>query len=904
MAADYVISVGIEGDASDLQKAAQQAQESVQGLSDTAKTAGSQVEGAMDQQGRAATSFADTLKSAMGTAGGAVSSFVEGVQSGFSLVGGALSAVGDGIADFSGKVSNFGRNATILTAPIAAVGANGVKSFAEVDKTMALATKTMNATEDEADMLNDAMRDAASNSTFGMSDAAGAALNFARAGLNAAEAANAMAPAMNLAAGEGGDLNVVSAGLTATINGFGDSFENTGHYADVFAAACNNSALDVNSLSGAMSVAAPIFAASGKGVEDAALFMGVMANSGIEASVAANSLKTGMARLAKPAKEGAAAMEELGISAYNADGTMKDSVTLQRELHDAFSGLSEQEQMAAASAIFGKNQMSSWLALINTAPEDVEDLSASLEDCGGTTEDMANTMMSGFGGSIERLKSTFDVLSTTVGDLLADDLTPLIDKLQEACDWFLSLDEDTQGTIAMIGGVLAVIGPLAMIFGKVGQAVGGILGSNGLGGMIKALGLLPAPVFAVIAVVAALVGAFVYLWNTNEDFRNKVLEIWNQVKGGFEAFLTAVSMRLQSWGITWESVTGFLKGIWQGLCDFLAPVFIFVFQTIADYFQFACQFILGIMEIFHGLFTGNWSEVWNGVQRIFSAAWDFVVNLFENVCNMLGLDSEAIKQDISDKFNAVKDFLFGIWENIKDDASAAWELLKTLVLGPVLLLCDLVTGDFDKLKEDAQKIWEKIKENGGKLWEDFKDFVVETALALAEGIQQKITEIPGIVEDGFQGAIDFITSLPDEAFDWGSDIISSIADGIWDSIGWVQDAAASVADTIRGFLHFSEPDVGPLADFHTYMPDMMKGLAQGMKNNLPTLRAGVELVADTVAGVIPGTGTAGWYGGSGGDRVNNLGGVSIVVNGAPGQSEADIADVVMRRIMDLVIADG
>ena len=84
---------------------------------------------------------------------------------------------------------------------------------------------------------------------------------------------------------------------------------------------------------------------------------------------------------------------------------------------------------------------------------------------------------------------------------------------------------------------------------------------------------------------------------------------------------------------------------------------------------------------------------------------------------------------------------------------------------------------------------------------------------------------------------------------------------------------------------------------------MIKGLAQGMKDNLPTLRAGVELVADTVAGVIPGTGTAGRYGGQG-DRVNNLGGVNIVVNGAPGQSEEDIADVVMRRIMDLVIADG
>ena len=85
------------------------------------------------------------------------------------------------------------------------------------------------------------MEDAARNSTFGMSDAANASLNFARAGLTAEQAAAALAPAMNLAAGEGGDLDTVSQGLVGTINAFGDSFEKTGDYADVFANACNNS---------------------------------------------------------------------------------------------------------------------------------------------------------------------------------------------------------------------------------------------------------------------------------------------------------------------------------------------------------------------------------------------------------------------------------------------------------------------------------------------------------------------------------------------------------------------------------------------------------------------------------------------------------------------------------------
>lgn len=110
-----------------------------------------------------------------------------------------------------------------------------------------------------------------------------------------------------------------------------------------------------------MSVAAPIFSTAGYEVNDAALYMGVMANNGIEAEVAANSLKAGLARLVKPTKEGAAMMDELGISVTNADGTMKDTITIHKELNETFSKLSESEQIAAASAIFEKKWHRGWI---------------------------------------------------------------------------------------------------------------------------------------------------------------------------------------------------------------------------------------------------------------------------------------------------------------------------------------------------------------------------------------------------------------------------------------------------------------------------------------------------------------------------------------------------------------
>ena len=442
-----------------------------------------------------------------------------------------IAAAGEKMKELGGKVEDAGKTLTThVTLPLAAVGAAGVKSFAEVDKTMQLTNKTMGNTEEQAELLNKAMKDAAANSTFGMKDAATATLNFARAGLDAEQAASALAPAMNLAAGEGGDLDTVSAGLVATINGFHGSFEGAGHYADVFAAACNNSALDVDSLSHAMSVAAPIFSSAGYSVNDAALYMGVMANNGIDADKAANSLKTGLARLVSPAKEGAEMMDKLGISVTNSDGTMKSSIQIQKELHDAFGKLSESEQIAAASAIFGKNQMAPWLALINTAPEDVGKLDASLSSCAGTTDQMAEAMMSGFGGSLEKLKSSIDVLVTSIGEALAPTIQKVAEFIQGLVDKFNALTPAQQETIVKIGLVVAALGPLLIVVGKVISSIGTIMtwapkivsgvqsvigiGSKLMGGLQALWGVIMAnPIVLIVAAIAAAVAAFIYLSN-------------------------------------------------------------------------------------------------------------------------------------------------------------------------------------------------------------------------------------------------------------------------------------------------------------------------------------------------------------------------------------------------------
>lgn len=456
-----------------------------------------------------------------------------------TALGAQFKAVGD-------KMTAVGKELTTkVTVPLAMIGTVAAKKFAEVDKTMQLTNATMGNSTEEAQLLNKAMKTAAASSTYGMSDAATATLNFARSGLSAKQAASALAPAMALAAGEGGELDTVSAGLVATINGFHGSFDDAAKYADVFANACNNSALDVNSLSQAMSVAAPIFSSAGYSVKDAALYMGVMANNGIEADKAANSLKTGLARLVSPAKEGAAMMDKLGISVTNSDGTMKDSVQIQKELHDAFSQLSESEQIAAASAIFGKNQMAPWLALINTAPGDVDALNQALGE-NGTAMEMQAAMMSGFAGSIEQLKSGLDVLLTSLGEALAPIIQKVVAGLQVLVNWFNSLSPKMQTVIAVIGVIVAAIGPVLVILGTIASAIGSIITLVGtLGPALGALGgvfaALAGPVGIAIAIIAALIAIGVLLYKNWDVIKAKAIQLKNQVVAAFNQFKAQVA---------------------------------------------------------------------------------------------------------------------------------------------------------------------------------------------------------------------------------------------------------------------------------------------------------------------------------------------------------------------------
>ena len=649
----------------------------------------------------------------------------------------AVAAVGEKLKDVGAKISQVGQDLTTkVTLPLAAVGTVGVAKFAEVDKTMQLTNATMGNTAEQADLLNQAMKDAAANSTFGMNDAATATLNFARAGLSAEEAAAALAPAMNLAAGEGGNLDTVSGGLVATINGFGGSFDEASKYADVFANACNNSALDIDSLSSSMSVAAPIFAAAGYSVNDAALYMGVMANAGIDADTAANALKTGMARLVDPAKEGQEWMDKLGISITNSDGSMKDSVQVQKELHDAFSTLSESEQIAAASAIFGKNQMSNWLALINTAPGDVSALSGALAE-EGTTAEMAEAMMGGFGGSIEKLKSAIDVAATSLGEALAPTISKVADAIQKAVDWFNSLSDEQQELIAKVGLVVAAIGPLLLVVGKVISLAGTIMTLAPAIG--TAITVMTGPLGLVVAAIAAVIAIGVALYKNWDTIKAKAQEIGDAVKEKWEGMKQAVS----------EKVTAMKEAVtekWNNMKSAIANSNIgqtvgTVWQAAKDTMSEKLNNMRTAYDQHGGGLKGAVAATMEGIKGYYTDGFTFVDNLtggkLSNVLNTVKTKMSDVKNDVSAKL-----------ENVKTSFSTKMATAASTVSTKMVE----IKGHFQNKMEDAKTT---VSQKLGSI----KGFFSEKLGSTASTVSTKMQEIKNSFTSKIQEAHDTISGI-------------------------------------------------------------------------------------------------------------------------------------------------
>ena len=317
--------------------------------------------------------------------------------------------VDSGFSEGITKLSSMAKKGmTAVTGAMAGMSAYAIKVGADFEAGMSEVAAISGASAQDMEMLTDKAKEMGIQTKFSATEASEAMKYMAMAGWKAADMADGISGIMNLAAASGEELGAVSDIVTDALTAFGLQAKDSGHFADVLAKAASNSNTNVGMMGETFKYAAPLAGTLGYSVEDTAVAIGLMANAGIKGSQAGTAMRGMLTRLIKPTDEVQGAMDALGITISNADGTIKPFNQLMKEMRKAFSKLTDEEKAQRAASLAGQEAMSGFLAIINASDSDFDKLSSAIANADGTAQEMADTMNDNLKGKITLLGSSLE----------------------------------------------------------------------------------------------------------------------------------------------------------------------------------------------------------------------------------------------------------------------------------------------------------------------------------------------------------------------------------------------------------------------------------------------------------------------------------------------------------------
>jgi len=861
-----------------------------------------------------------------------------------------IGQAGEGMQKLGNNISGVGEKLLPVTGAVTALGTTAVKVASDFDSAMSQVAAVSGATGDELEQLRDKAREMGSKTKFSASEAAEAMNYMAMAGWKTSDMLSGIEGIMNLAAASGEDLATTSDIVTDALTAFGLSASDSGHFADILAAASSNANTNVSMMGETFKYCAPIAGALGFSAEDTAEAIGLMANAGIKSTQAGTAMRTMMNNLAGEVKFTGAAFGEMEVRTTNADGSMRELNDILADCRVAFNQMSESEKAANAEALVGKNAMSGFLAVMNAAPADIEKLNSAIRNCDGTALGMAETMQDNLAGQLTILKSQLEELAISFGELLMPVIRDIVSWLQGFIDKLNSMDEGTKEMILKIGLFVAALGPVLIVIGKVISAVGTILTivpkvASAFGAVKTAFTALSAvfaanPIGLVVAAVAALIAIFATLWQNCEGFRAFWINLWQGIKDFFVTIWDGIKS-------VFSSVVDFIKNNWQSL-------FLFLVNPVAGFFKLLWDNCEGFREFWLNLWDGIkdiCSKAWEGIKSFTSTAWEAIKNgigsawegikngvssaasavtgfvkdswsnikasttetwnnvkqgistAWENIKSGTNTALSNLKSNVSEVWSSIKSNTSEAWNNMKDNISSAWSAIRDGVSKASASVKETVSNAWSAIKENTSNMWSNIKDTVGNitsgikdvvsnfsegvknlasdLWEKVKstfdaglkfikdlvgnilsnvidnvknffgNMLSETKNRLEEmkngfsnafnnivsGVSNAIGNIQNALSNVFSAVKNVFSNIVSNAFSWGKDIIGNLISGITSKISNLVSSVKNVASTIWDYLHFSEPEKGPLSDFHTYMPDMIDLLGKGITDNLHNLKA-------------------------------------------------------------------
>lgn len=732
-----------------------------------------------------------------------------------NLAADAIMRAVDGIKNLVGNVIELGQNFTSTMSEVSAISG---------------------ATGEDFEKLEACAREYGATTVFSASNAAEALKYMSLAGWDADQSTSALGGVLNLAAASSMELGAASDMVTDYLSAFAMEAGDAAYFADLLSYAQSHSNTTAEALGEAYKNCAANLNAAGQDVETVTSLLEGMANQGYKGSEAGTAMAAIMRDITNGMKDGAIKIGETSVAVMDAQGNFRDLTDILTEVEAATNGMGDAERAVALSSTFTADSTKGLNLILNEGMDNIAGYEEELRGASGSAEEMANIMNDNLSGDVAAMNSAFEELGLKIYDALESKLRAGVQFITNgvipAIEWLGGHIPEVTIAVSGLGAVIA-----AMNWGTISSKIAMVKGA--LVKLAAALGGVSLPAIAIIAVITAVALAFTNLWKNNEEFRNKITAIWDGIKAKFDEFGQGIVDRLNALGFEFEDITEVMKAVWDGFCEVLAPIFEGVFQQISNILNEALDILTGLFDIFAGIFTGDWDMVWQGVQEVFGAVWDFVVATFENwistftsladtVLGWFGTDWETVwtnvKTFFSDTWNAISSFFSGILTGIKTFFTDTWNAIVSFFSGILSGIYSSVTGTMTEIHDTFTNIWDSITGFLSGAWETIKNIVTvgimavkeiisaafqiitlpfrfiwenckDTVLSIWETIKSVIGEKIDAVKEKITAVTTAISNVASAAWNAISSTASSLWEGIKGTIGSKIDAAKEKVST-------------------------------------------------------------------------------------------------------------
>ena len=743
-----------------------------------------------------------------------------------NLAADAIMRAVDGIKNLVGNVLELGQNFTSTMSEVSAISG---------------------ATGEDFEKLEACAREYGATTVFSASNAAEALKYMSLAGWDADQSTSALGGVLNLAAASGMELGAASDMVTDYLSAFAMEAGDAAYFADLLSYAQSHSNTTAEALGEAYKNCAANLNAAGQDVETVTSLLEGMANQGYKGSEAGTAMAAIMRDITNGMKDGAIKIGETSVAVMDAQGNFRDLTDILTEVEAATNGMGDAERAVALSSTFTADSTKGLNLILNEGMDNIAGYEEELRGASGSAEEMANIMNDNLSGDVAAMNSAFEELGLKIYDALESKLRAGVQFITNgvipAIEWLGGHIPEVTIAVSGLGAVIT-----AMNWGTISSKIAMVKGA--LVKLAAALGGVSLPAIAIIAVITAVALAFTNLWKNNEEFRNKITAIWDGIKAKFDEFGQGIVDRLNALGFEFEDITEVMKAVWDGFCEVLAPIFEGVFQQISNILNEALDILTGLFDIFAGIFTGDWDMVWQGVQEVFGAVWDFVVATFENwistftsladtVLGWFGTDWETVwtnvKTFFSDTWNAISSFFSGIltgiktfftdtwnaivsffsgilsgiyssvtgtmteihdtftniWDSITGFLSGAWETIKNIVAVGIMAVKEIISAAFQIITLPFRFIWENCKDTVLSIWETIKSVIGEKI----DAVKEKITTVTTAISNVASAAWNAISSTASSLWEGIKGTIGSKIDAAKEKVGTATSAITSVASS-------------------------------------------------------------------------------------------------------------